>query len=122
MTSTQASTRTITSVVTRTAPTVIRSLEDVRALYRAAQPDGHWFDADTMRAFGTRLMSQVFADGQGGAYFCTSEPYAWTGPRVYTVRHINAAGEVTTVGGELGTYATRDKALREARTLASATA
>lgn len=64
-----------------------KSVADVE---RAANHSGnHFFDAATMRGFKTRIMDggRVHAD----RVFVTSEPYAFDGPRVYTVRIVTAS-------------------------------
>ena len=74
----------------------------------------HWFDTDTMRFFGTRVHSQVYA----GKYFVTSE-YRGFGDyeRAYTVREAREDGSIDTVGDFLG-YETRAEAHAAARELA----
>ena len=58
----------------------------------------HFFDADTMRFFNSRVGETAYQDGRGGAYFTTSEK----GPnnvRAYSVRHYDPARcGVETVG------------------------
>lgn len=69
--------------------------------------DGHWFDADTMRFFRTRILKDVVLDKPAQrSLFITSEPYAWDGPRVYTVRAADwTTGDISTVG-EMGEHKT----------------
>ena len=57
----------------------------IRAAVRAT--GSHWFDLDTMRFFGTRILPTVY-QGPGGIYFVTSEqpPHA---KRAYTVRRFD---------------------------------
>jgi hypothetical protein len=73
----------------------------------------HWFDAGTLRFFGSRVHDELY----GGRYFVTSERdsgfgslgAAWGGARRYTVRVANADGSIDTVG-EFGQYASRSGA------------
>ncbi len=53
----------------------------------------HWFEADTMEFFKTRLESDLI----GGCYFITSErgPY---GPRAFSIRLADEDGHIQTVG------------------------
>ena len=82
----------------------------------------HFFDRDTMRFFGSRVGSEIFA----GRYFVTSERdamgAAWGGARRYTVRSFTYADgrlDIETVG-EFGKHATRSDALAAIRALVSA--
>lgn len=92
-------------------PRAWRSIDDIRR-----EHDGHWFDADTMRFFSTRLGSDVI----GGRYFITSErnetPGYPSGPRLYTIREAFADASIDTVG-EFQGYSTRKAAERAARAL-----
>jgi hypothetical protein len=58
----------------------------------------HWFDADTMRFFRSRLADFGYQSGDGHIYFVTSEK----GPhmkRAYTVRCLTGPkGNINTVG------------------------
>jgi hypothetical protein len=53
----------------------------------------HWFDKDTMRFFGCRIVSDVI----GGRYFLTSEQPP-QGPRAYSIREAGPDGDIETVG------------------------
>jgi len=83
----------------------------------------HWFDADTLRFFQSRVHSDLY----GGRYFVTSERdsgfgsigAAWDGRRRYTVRMANADGSIETVG-EFGQYGSRAGAHAAAARLAYA--
>jgi hypothetical protein len=65
------------------------SLNQIKDKMRAA--GSHWWDADTMRHFGTIVKGGVY-NGPGGAYFVTSD---YTGfdrdARGYTIRHYDPA-------------------------------
>ncbi len=84
----------------------------------------HYFDRDTMRFFGSRVLSGVY----GGRYFVTSERdsgisingerhAAWNGQRRYSVRLANPDGSVDTVG-DFGTFNTAAQARATAKRLA----
>ena len=85
-----------------------------RYALQSAGIGNHWFDTDTMRFFGTRVHSQVYA----GKYFVTSE-YKGFGDyeRAYTVREAREDGSIDTVGDFLG-YETRAEAHAAARKMA----
>ena len=79
----------------------------------------HWFSRDTMRFFGTRIMCRVFPCGDG-ALFVTSDRHPHRGDgwrRRYSIRQVDAAGGIQTVGG-FGAWCTRAQALSEAGRLA----
>lgn len=67
--------------------------------YRNRQPSGHWFDADTMRFFRTRVSSCTqWPEGEDGpAYFITTEkpPH---GRRRSSVRVMDPDGVIETIG------------------------
>ena len=69
----------------------------------------HFFDADTLRFFRSRVGSALY----GGRYFVTSEQRQGMGGqlRLYTVRRAEDDGRITTVG-EFQAYATRAEALK----------
>lgn len=88
-----------------------RNVDEIRDRH-----DGHWFDADTMRFFSSRVGDTVI----GGRYFITSErnetPYSPHEPRLYTIREAFSDASIDTVG-EFQGYATRKQAERAARDL-----
>lgn len=64
---------------------------------RAGKAPGHWFDADSMTFFGTRL-EDVLGEVEGcGVVFLTSEQPP-TGPRRWSTRLLTPDGEMATVG------------------------
>ena len=82
---------------------------------------GHFFDADTMRLFGSRLHSRIYPVGNG-AYFVTSELSHNGSDRRYTVRFatvkIDDGGKIAfdiDIAGEFRQYATRSGAHAAAR-------
>jgi hypothetical protein len=72
---------------------------------------GYWFDASTMRFFGSKIESGVIS----GRYFVTSEDNFDRTARFYSVRVADDDGEIGT-WGEFQAYAT----LAEARAAAEA--
>ena len=93
----------------------IGDLVDMHAVVRRYYV-GHFFDADTMRFFGSRVAAYGYRGADGAVYFVTSErdsgPYAaWDGERRYTVRRWHPAEPHTIddVGG-FGQYRSRQVA------------
>lgn len=88
------------------------SIADVRRANAAA--GNYWFNAATMRFFGTRIETALI----GGEYFITSEnQFDSAAPRRYSVRRAMPDGSIDTVG-EFQAYRTLDEAreaLREYR-------
>jgi hypothetical protein len=85
--------------------------DDMQSAMRAR--GSHWWDPDTMRFFGTRMVGPVF-NGPAGVFFATSEkpPH---GPRGYTVRQF--APDTCDIGtvGEVCGYKSRTTAINAAR-------
>lgn len=79
----------------------------------------YFFSPSTMRGFNSRVHDAVY----GGCVFVTSErndiPYCAPQPRVYTIRVMRANGSIDTYGN-MGDYATRAEAHREAAWLGNA--
>lgn len=101
-------------------------------LDRTKAAGGHFFDPDTMRSFGSRLLSDVFpAAGGARSYFVTSEQDrhrfaysdgtqsrgAWDGQRRFTVRAITwATGAIDEPDDDaFGAFSTRARAVARAR-------
>lgn len=64
--------------------------------YRKTQ--GHWFDKDTLRFFGSRISDQLFY-GSKNIYFVSSEVGPHQLKRLYTVRQYNPeTGAIETIG------------------------
>ena len=93
------------------------SMQQVRAANAAA--GGHWFDADALRFFGSRISDTLY----GGRFFVSSEQdrngSAWDGARRYTVREALPGGRIETVG-QFGMFDTRREAVAFARQCARA--
>ena len=84
--------------------------------------NGHWFDADTMRFFSSRVSDTAYNDENGHSYFVSSERDTYRNrqpKRLYTVRVQNTeTGDIDTVGDFQG-YSTRYQAHKAAQELAS---
>ena len=92
------------------------STDDIMDANRRA--GSHFFDADTMRFFKSRVSPQAYAGRLGFLYFLTSERNL-DQPREYSVRLFDPeqpAG-IETVG-EFGQYTTSAAAHKAARTMA----
>lgn len=74
----------------------------------------HWFEADTMRFFRSRVLDGVI----GGRYFISSEQAPGAGSsRCYTIREASESGSISTVG-EFQGYASARQARAAATKLA----
>lgn len=104
-----------------TAQPRYRTLEDIRR--RNAALGHHWFSADTLRFFSSRIQERIYVGRDGRAYFVTSERFQPSrGPaarRLYTVRVANLDGSIDTVG-EFQAYGTGRQAHAAARRAAEA--
>lgn len=100
-----------------------RTLEDIRR--RNAALGHHWFSADTMRFFSSRVQERIYVAKDGRAFFVTSERSGGCNPgsydirytvprRLYTVRVANLDGSIDTVG-EFQQYTTGRQAHAAAR-------
>lgn len=69
-----------------------KTMADVKRANRAA--GGHWFSPDTLRFFRGRIESELMA----GRYFVSSEQFDDGSPRLFTVREVDADGDISTVG------------------------
>ena len=85
----------------------IKTIAELKAANKAN--GGHWFDADTMRFFKSRIESRIIA----GNRFVTSEQPP-SGPRMYSVRFFREDGSVGTVG-EFCRYLTKEDAIEAAK-------
>ncbi|MCU0767565.1 MAG: hypothetical protein MUE39_09350 [Gammaproteobacteria bacterium] len=88
-----------------------------------AAAKGHFFDADTMRFFRSAPAAYGFRAADGAIYFATTEQFVPSRgkpfPRRASVRVLDAAGNVSTVGDFQG-YETLRAASLAARAIATA--
>jgi hypothetical protein len=97
------------------------STDAIRDHYRG---HGHWFDKETLRFFRSRIGELAYDDGNGRAYFVTSEqfvqyePRYYVAPRKYTVRCYTWSTHHISTVGEFQAYASRSGANAAAERLA----
>lgn len=66
-------------------------IRDLIALHKEMTPDSHWFNAETMRYFKTRIYRRVY----GRNIFITSEKKSFSdNSRAYTVRQLSPDGQI----------------------------
>lgn len=88
-----------------------KTISDVRRANREAGQ--HFFDRDTMRFFGSRVVSGLYA----GRFFVTSEKGPYDTARTYTVREAEPDGGIETCG-DFQEYRHIEDAREAARNLA----
>jgi len=91
----------------------------VNAIKEASRAAGsHWFDPDTMRSFGTKILPTVY-QGEGGIFFVTEDDqYRRELPKMYTIRKWNPEDNSIHTEGEVASM-TRKAAMKLARALAT---
>lgn len=86
-------------------------MDDIRLRHR--QAGGHWFDADTLRFFRSRVGSRVWPVSDGWL-FVSSEQFASSqgqaSPRRYTIRKVRPDLRIETIG-DFQQYASRSGAV-----------
>lgn len=92
------------------------SMFDVRKCAEAC--GSHWFDADSMRFFKSRVGDTAYHDGKGGALFVSSEKGP-SGTRRYSVRYYNPRICGIDTVGEFQAYGTATAATTVAKRLAN---
>lgn len=93
----------------------------VRCKYLSTNPDGHWFDRDSMRFFRTLLPRTAYESETREMYFVTRETNP-SGETRWSVRRLTQdAAEIETVG-DFHSYVTRQRAVRAAKAYASGAA
>ena len=96
-------------------------MQEIESLYSPGI-GRHWFDADTMRFFRSRLADVGYQASDGRVYFVSSERNQGMGlpyPRLYTVRCLTGPkGDIKTVG-EFQAFGTSATATRYAKGYAS---
>ncbi|UOF81059.1 hypothetical protein [Caudoviricetes sp.] len=85
--------------------------------YNEGQPNGHWFDRDTIRFFKTRLPSVAY-EHDGNVFFITRETDP-SGKTAYSVREQLHDGSIETVY-EFHSFATREAAMAALKEVANA--
>lgn len=65
-----------------------------------ANHTGYFFASNAV--WNSHADRAVYPDNHGGAYFVTSESMDIDDPRLYTVRYIDAEGDIRTVGEFMG--------------------
>ena len=102
-----------------TAPAYV-PIEDL--IERNKRAGKHFFDKPAMRFFSSRVMDETFTSADGWTYFVTSERCEGicdkVYPRMYTVRRMDAAGELETMG-EFQQYKSRSGAMAAAKRMAA---
>lgn len=87
----------------------------IQAYQTRTRNSGHFFDRDTMRFFGSRLMGEHLYDATtGDVYFVTSELDFHGGDRRYTVRVLDTDGGIREAS-TFREHASRGVALRAMR-------
>ena len=87
------------------------SKKGLKALYiqrRNGRP-GYWFSKATWECFGTRILPNGFVMGER-VYFITSDLSYDRSARIYSIRYINADGDIRTSGGGAIKYYTASAA------------
>jgi len=75
---------------------------NVERVYRARNPEGHWFDKSTMRFFRCRIGREAALPD--GRWLFVSSEHPITGDRRYTVRILGTDGEVSEWGDGFMAY------------------
>lgn len=92
------------------------TVNEIKEAMRAA--GSHWFDPDTMRCFGTRVLGTVY-QGRNGIYFVTEDnQYRRELPKRFTVRQFDPANDDISTVGTINDYATASDAIDAAKDLA----
>ena len=77
---------------------------------------GHFFDADTMRFWHSRLPQVAYSNNDLEAYFITSEQ-SGNQPRKYTIRCFNFASKQVHTVGEYYDFSSKSEAMTELKRL-----
>ena len=88
---------------------------DVREYYERQRPEGHWFDAGTLKCFGCRL-PKIAYETNAGVLFVSSELDFSGERRYYNVRRQSVNGDIKTVG-KFNDYRTRAEAINAIKAL-----
>lgn len=90
---------------------------EIREYYQRMQPNGHWFDAGSMKFFRTKLPKIAYATN-AGHLFITSEVDP-SGEKRYSIRRQRISGDIETVG-PFHHYLTRAAAVADIKRLHAA--
>lgn len=90
---------------------------EVRQRYAEGQPDGHWFDRDTLRFFKS-VLPEVAYRSDNGTFFITRETDP-SGKSAYSVREQLHDGRIETVY-EFHSFATKNTAMAALKEVANA--
>ena len=73
---------------------------NLRSEYKNRNPEGHFFDKETMRFFDSRICYASVRIKDADWYFITSEKCDFVGDpdRMYTVRKMKLDGNIETIG------------------------
>lgn len=93
----------------------VKSIAELKALNE--KNGGCWFEASTMRFFGTKIESGIIQ----GKYFVTSEQQNEGRPRKFTLRTFDTEGDIGTIG-EFHAHDTKAEAIAAIYTQAQAVA
>lgn len=85
------------------------NMESIKRFNHAAGQ--HFFEADTMRFFKSRIAPGVYHKGDHINLFITSEKFDYKTPRFYTIRQLQPNGSIKTIG-EFQQYKSLDSACR----------
>lgn len=91
------------------------SIQEIEKLYSPGI-GRHWFDADTMRFFRTRLADCGYKAADGTIYFASTEKNP-SGVRKGSIRRFMGPGKIATVG-EFHSYGNMTTADKHARRIA----
>lgn len=89
----------------------------VHLRYQTAKPEGHWFDADTMKFFKTKLPLEAY-ETDNGRFFITRETDP-SGKTAYSVREQDHTGDIKTVY-DFHSFATKASAMAALKEVAHA--
>ena len=73
-------------------------IADVKLRYMNMRPDGHWFDADTLNFFQSRIARTGLKQTSTGTMFFISSEQQPGYARLYTIRAIDTDGRISNVG------------------------
>jgi hypothetical protein len=106
------------SVTPKVLPAEGTRFNSIKDIERASLASGsHWFSKDNMKAFRTRLESEVIPAPDGKILFVTSEQ-DWNGERMFTVRSFDPTDASIDTAGEYHSHTTKGEAFKAAMKIA----